>query len=60
MIKAIIIKRLAATVFTFAVTAVVPFLLNDRPVLAKAWGQFGPVIVDAAQGQMDDVLDKLD
>jgi len=57
MIKALLIKRLVALGFTVAVTAVIPFLLQDRPVLSAVWGKFGPTIVDVAKNRIDDKLD---
>ena len=60
MLKALVLKRLAAVVFSVAVSSVIPFLLLDKPVLSGAWGRFGPVIVDAAKDRVDDALDRIE
>jgi len=60
MIKTLVLKRLIALGFTLLVTAVVPFLTQDRPRLAKVWGKYGPVIVDTAKERINDHIDKID
>jgi hypothetical protein len=60
MIKALLMKRLAAVVFSVAVSSVIPFVLQDKPVLSGAWGRFGPVIVDAAKDRVGDALDGIE
>lgn len=60
MIKTILLKRLMAVGFTLLMTAVVPFIVQDRPVLSSTWGKYGPEIVDLAQDRITTRLEQLD
>lgn len=57
MLKAFAAKKLAVLLITAAGSSLLPSLLLERPVLSKAWGRWGPRIVDKAVDVASDQID---
>jgi hypothetical protein len=53
MLKALVLKRVAAIAITFAVTTAIPYAIHDRPMIRWTWDKLGPVIVNRANDRFD-------
>lgn len=52
MIKALLMKRVLAIVFSVTVSSVIPMLVAERPVIRWGWDKLGPTVVDIAQDKL--------
>ena len=57
MLKTLIAKKFAALLITAVGTSLLPSLLLERPILSKAWGRWGPMVVDRAVDAASDQID---